>query len=194
MLCFWDLTVVESQAYIPPVGRVAGRARKTPKRPRRDGRIGVARPWLEAHRPSTRSYRNDRLNRHHETRTPPKSRQPRSSDRSAVGGPAADGRSAGPDARTRADRPFEQCAVFRGVRSPEERTGAAWPSRPCRHPKQRRRPATRRDRSDQSAPDRRPDPPDDCGARRTTTTPLNATTPPLNADNAAPTRKTNQKR
>jgi len=78
MLCFWDLTVVASQAYIPPVGRVAGRARETPERPRRDGRVGVARPWLEAHRPSTRSYDNNRLKRHHETRTSPGSRQPRS--------------------------------------------------------------------------------------------------------------------
>jgi len=66
MLCFWGLTEAERQAYIPAVGRVAGMARKAPMRPRSDGRSGVARPWLEAHRQSTRSYRHRRLNRQHE--------------------------------------------------------------------------------------------------------------------------------
>ena len=62
MLCFWGLTVMERQAYIRRVGRVAGRARKTSERLREDGRIGVTRPLLEAHRQRTRSYRHDRLN------------------------------------------------------------------------------------------------------------------------------------
>ena len=59
MLWFWGLTLVERGAYIPSVGRVPEKTRKASKRPRRDGRIGVTRPWLEAHRPSTRSYRHD---------------------------------------------------------------------------------------------------------------------------------------
>lgn len=103
---FWGLTWVESQAYIPTVGRVAERIRRAPARSWREGRIGAPRLWLEANRPSARSYRHEHSEPVTQAPDAPVAAAGRFNRTGAVGRPAADERSAGPRMRERrVDRP-----------------------------------------------------------------------------------------
>jgi hypothetical protein len=107
MLCFWGLTGVERQAYIRPVGRVAGRARTVPERQRRTGRTGAAKTLVGGISPenSQLSSRPPERTTQSRRRQPDRDDRPVEPERRRMGRRQTGGRPAR-DARTRADRPL----------------------------------------------------------------------------------------
>jgi hypothetical protein len=128
MLCFWDLTTAEWQAYIPSVGRVPEKFRKR-RRTRVEATESASQsPWLEAHRQSTRSYRHRHSDR--QLGAPDVAQLTAAGELIGESGGKAGGRQEvgrPADARTQGDHLFEQSISVSGCPAPRKRAAPTAP-------------------------------------------------------------------